>query len=82
MQKPKGKKVLVTYGYDDKTWYEAEVKSLLSVQFTAEIDYKDSSRGYRLQRFGFYMYKDFNYTWKEIEKWGTSKRCESLKEMQ
>ena len=68
MKKPKGKKVLVTYGYDDKTWYEAEVKSLLSVQFTAEIDYKDSSRGYRLQRFGFYMYKDKNITWKEIEK--------------
>jgi len=61
VQKPKGKKVLVTYGYDDKTWYEAEVKSLLSVQFTAELDYKDG------KRFMFYMYKDFNYTWKEIE---------------
>jgi hypothetical protein len=50
----------VKYGYDDKTWYEAEVKSLLSVQFTAELDYKDG------KRHSFYMYKDFKITWKEI----------------
>ena len=60
MKKPKGKKVLVTYGYDDKTWYEAEVKSLLSVQFTAELDYKDGKRN------SVYLYYDFKITWKEI----------------
>ena len=57
----KGQKILVTYGYDDKTWYHAEVKSLLSIQFTAELDYKDG------KRFNFYMYNDNNITWKEIE---------------
>ena len=41
----KGQKILATYGYDDKTWYEAEVKSLLSIQFTAELDYKDELIG-------------------------------------
>ena len=68
MKKPKGKKVLVTYGYDDKTWYEAEVKSLLSVQFTAELDYKDG------KRHSFYMYKDFKITWKEIENGNANRR--------
>ena len=57
----KGQKILATYGYDDKTWYEAEVKSLLSIQFTAELDYKDG------KRYNFYMYNDNNITWKEIE---------------
>ena len=57
----KGQKILATYGYDDKTWYPAEVKSLLSIQFTAELDYKDE------KRYNFYMYNDKNVTWKEIE---------------
>ena len=57
----KGQKILATYGYDDKTWYEAEVKSLLSIQFTSELDYKDG------KRYNFYMYNDNNITWKEIE---------------
>ena len=57
----KGQKILATYGYDDKRWYEAEVKSLLSIQFTAELDYKDG------KRYNFYMYNDNNITWKEIE---------------
>ena len=61
MKKPKGKKVLVLLIDDDKTWYTAEVKSLLSVQFTAELDYKDG------KRYNFYMYNDNNITWKEIE---------------
>ena len=61
MKKPKGKKVLVKYGYDDKTWYEAEVKSLLSVQFTADVDVK-GEKNIRM----FYMYRDFKITWKEI----------------
>ena len=59
---PEYKKVLVTYGADYNTWYTAEVKSLLSVQFTAKLDYKDG------KRHSFYMYKDKNITWKEIEK--------------
>lgn len=58
----KGQKILATYGYDDKTWYTAEVRSLLSIQFTAELDYKDG------KRYSFYMYNDKNVTWKEIEK--------------
>ena len=57
----KGQKILATYGYDDKTWYPAEVRSLLSIQFTAELDYKDG------KRYNFYMYNDKNITWKEIE---------------
>jgi len=57
----KGQKILVHYGYDDKTWYHAEVRSLLSIQFTAELDYKDG------KRYNFYMYNDNNITWKEIE---------------
>ena len=60
MNKPtKGQKILATYGYDDKTWYPAEVRSLLSIQFTAELDYKDG------KRYNFYMYNDKNVTWKE-----------------
>ena len=61
MKKPKGKKVLVLLIDDDKTWYEAEVKSLLSVQFTADVDVK-GEKNIRM----FYMYRDFNLTWKEI----------------
>jgi len=57
----KGQEILVHYGYDDKTWYHAEVRSLLSIQFTAELDYKDG------KRYNFYMYNDNNITWKEIE---------------
>ena len=58
----KGQKILVTYGYDDKTWYEAEVKSLLSAQFTADVDVNGEKNIHM-----FYMYRDFNLTWKEIE---------------
>ena len=69
MQKPKGKKVLVKYGYDNKTWYSAEVKSLLSVQFTADVDVNGEKNIHM-----FYMYRDFNYTWKEIENGNTNKK--------
>lgn len=60
MQKPKGKKVLVLLIDDDKTWYTAEVKSLLSVQFTVDVAVDGEKKHL------FYMYRDFNLTWKEI----------------
>lgn len=56
----KGQKILATYGYNDKTWYPAEVRSLLSIQFTADVDVDGEKKHL------FYMYRDFNLTWKEI----------------
>jgi len=73
MKKPVTDTVLVTR-YDDPDWYEAEVKSLLSIQFTASIAEDNMSMRY-------YLYKDYNITWrdpKEGNKMGAMKQA-SLK---
>jgi hypothetical protein len=59
MKKPVTDTVLVTK-YDDSDWYEAEVKSLCSVQFTASLtnDVVDIR---------FFFYRDYNITWRDPE---------------
>tara|TARA_Y100001951_G_scaffold103506_1_gene112488 strand:+ start:987 stop:1472 length:486 start_codon:yes stop_codon:yes gene_type:complete len=59
MRAPKTDKVLVTCHKD--LWHEATVKSLLSVQFTAE--YQEEGKVKRV----FHMYNNRNITWREPE---------------
>tara|TARA_R100000995_G_scaffold20361_2_gene8445 strand:- start:46 stop:525 length:480 start_codon:yes stop_codon:yes gene_type:complete len=59
MKKPVTDTVLVTK-YDDSDWYEAEVNSLLSVQFTASLT--NDVVGIR-----FFFYRDYNITWRDPE---------------
>jgi|TARA_R100000482_G_C5058679_1_gene116050 hypothetical protein len=61
-RKPKTNKVLVTYA-EQKSWYVAEVKSLLSVQFTAQFIDEDGHL-----RTSFYHYANRGYDWKDYEK--------------
>ena len=61
MKIPHNKNVLVTF-QDHKTWYPAELKNLLSSQFSAEfID------AHKKPQYGYYFYKDYNVTWKNAK---------------
>ena len=60
-RQPKTENILVAFLHDDqdKNWYPSKVKSLLSIQFTAEINKNGK------QHHMYYFYKDRNVTWKE-----------------